>query len=129
MTLTKFQGHHAIKTVKMSLVEPCLQSILVVNQCMDFDQLPKNIIGSKERSDKILVTLTRFSLRHTNILQCLGVPHLISKISTKDKIWLGGHSFPPIYKLSAGYWYNSFIFKILILIVGHLLNKVCCLYG
>ena len=56
---------------------------------MDFDQTDKNINGSGERSDKFLVTLTQFSLSHTNRLQNLGVPHLISIISAKDKILSG----------------------------------------
>ena len=58
--------------------------------------MPKTHFGSGERSGKILVTFTQFSLKHTNTLQCFDVPQLISKISSKDKIWLWGghHSFP-----------------------------------
>ena len=76
-------------TLALCQILLCLQSILVLNQCMDFDQNAKTHYWIRGKSDKLLVTLTQFSLGHTNRLQCLGVPHLISKISSKDKYGWG----------------------------------------
>ena len=52
----------------------------------------------------------KFSLRHTNRLQCLGVPHLISKISSKDKIWSGDIAF---------LWKQCFIFTWSLSVIGN----------
>ena len=77
-----FQGHHTIKTVKMSLV--CTLSPEPIDGFCP--NLHRNTIGKLERSDQILVTLTSFSRSHQHLewqiltKNSLSAPYLLNQM-------------------------------------------------